>query len=116
MAQINRAELDDAATARGGLSRFWWRFGLVVPLAWRFALDALALRLWRSCRCGQPARAAYGAHYINARSSMICKGVDGAGKRQAKDVRQAEFAADVLFPLDRRKANSEQVKSKWRAN
>ena len=40
----------------------------------------------------------------------------GRGKRQAKDVRQAEFAADVLFPLDRRKANSEQVKSKWRAN
>lgn len=47
---------------------------------------------------------------------MVYKVVDGAGKRQAKDVRQAEFAADVLFPLDRRKANSEQVKSKWRAN
>lgn len=30
---------------------------------------------WR----GQSVRAAYGAHYINARSSMICKGVDGAG-------------------------------------
>lgn len=47
---------------------------------------------------------------------MIYKVVDGAGKRQAKDVRQAEFAADVLFPLDKRKANDEQVRSKWRAN
>lgn len=67
---------------------------------------------WR----GQSVRAVYGAHYINARSSMVYKVVDGAGKRQAKDVRQAEFAADVLFPLDKRKANSEQVRSKWRAN
>lgn len=92
------AELDDAATARGGLSRFWWRFGLVVPLAWRCALA------W-----------AVGACRIRC-ALHKCKVVDGAGKRQAKDVRQAEFAADVLFPLDRRKANSEQVKSKWRAN
>ena len=95
------AELDDAATARGGL-------GGALGLSFR----SHGAARWR----GQSVRAAYGAHYINARSSMICKGVDGAGKRQAKGVRQVEFAADVLFPLDRRKANSEQVKSKWRAN